>query len=494
MVLTKRLVSLLAIGILLTSQLVSATATIYPDSWTETNIQPGKTVTKLFNMTFYNEVDEVCDRGFTSGSNAFLTAWLQNSLPYSFDGNTTIKNFPVTIIIPSDMTSGTYSGSFEYCNATIPVSITVSGTSTAQCNLIVTILGGKERGKAISFDIRDSNYNAKDATVYITRADGTTEMLSCAGGYCTWLIPPVEPGPIVTRFIVADCSPMTRQIDLTGSLTNTTSEVSGGTITVAGPTEASLGETYQFLIIGQSQPLKNSDISIVGPSGYTFSGTTNQYGIIVDSTLKVYGTEVKPDKAGDYTIFIKREGYAPKTYVFKLVRKECPNECCPEGEFISKECTAGNNCVSNKCVPIEKPIMSISCSPKNPNQFEEIKCQLTDTSGSLITGNTQGKLTQGTSIDESIIFTDGVYALSQGFSDPGNFQITAPETVSYKAASYSSTINAPQIPWTIIIIALVGFIVIIIIILWLRRKHGSSPGGEHLETPGVDIESSSYTK
>lgn len=461
---------------------ISFAAEIQPDYWSET-LEPGALTTKNFNLTFINE-------SCTKQINGTASSWIIG-LPetISSSGVSELKNYPVSIQVPNNVPSGTYSAYVYYCDKKlleISISIPRTGEAGGQCNLIVTILGSKTRGKSMSFDIRDTSYNPKDATIYITRADGTTERLDCPGGFCSWLIPPTEEGPIIVRTVVIGCNPVTKQIDLTGELikNETESEVSGGKITITGPTEASLGEDFQFLIIGKSQPLQWVNIQIVGPGGYTFSGTTNSYGIVVDSSNKIFGTDIKPDKSGDYTLFANREGYAPAEFHFSIVRKECPYECCLPGVYIEKQCNMGYQCVDNKCQPIQKPKIKIKCSPENPLVGTQIVCNVLDNNNNLIQTGITGKLKYD-GIEDTLIFSNGTVSFS--IDKPTKFILEVPDVLGFQGDTYTSATVAPPIPWLIIVIIFSAIVFVIILILALRRR-GSSKFEIEIESPKIETE------
>ncbi|MHA1866383.1 MAG: COG1470 family protein [Candidatus Heimdallarchaeaceae archaeon] len=475
---------LMFLALLLIPQVAFAIS-IQPTEWSET-ITAGETITKFFNITLTNET---C----TLSTSGLVSTWLY-SLPTSFDVSGTLTlRLPITISVPSDTPGGTYTGTISYCDSNISLSIGVQGTQGAQCNLIVTILGSKERGKAMSFDVRDTNYNSKDATVYITRSDGTVERIDCTGGFCSWLIPPVEEGPIIARIIVANCSPVTKQIELTGEVVSNETqeqEVSGGKITIVGPTEVSTAENFQFLVIGKNKPLNLAEVSIVGPEGYTFSGTTNNYGIIIDSSNKVYGTEIKPDKVGEYTIFIDREGYAPTSFNFKLIRKECPYQCCIDSEYERKECEAGYECKNNRCVPIVKPKMKISCEPSRPIIFDNVTCVIRDENGNRISQNLRANFQYG-NFNETLLFSNGVASFSA--DQAGMFKITVPDTAEYSGDTYSSMVEVPSwVSWWWVAIVII-VVIIIVIVLLIRRKGGGGPK-VILESKTPTVEKVSFEK
>jgi len=460
-------------------------ANISPDTWSVT-LEPGAYTSKNFNLTFVNES---CTRII----NGTASSWIIG-LPESVNatGVLQLTNFPIGIQVPDNVPSGTYYANIYYCDQKlldIDISIPQTGQPGSQCNLIVTILGSKMRGKSMSFDVRDTNYNPKDATIYITRADGTTERIDCPGGFCSWLIPPTEEGPIIVRTVVAGCNPVTKQIDLAGELIRNETEgteISGGKITITGPTEASLGEDFQFLIIGKSQPLQWVNIQIVGPGGYTFSGTTNSYGIVVDSSNKIFGTDIKPNKVGDYTLFANREGYAPAEFHFKLIKKECPYECCPEGEYVEKPCPEGYQCKDFKCSPIIKPRMKITCTPKNPIVLDTISCKIIDQDNKLISEDVEATIKyDGT--QDTILFSSGIANFS--ISKPAKVTIEVPDLLDYKGTTYTMNVSAPPVPiiWIILIIAIIA-ITVLLIVLIRRRGKGSPEFKIELESKPETVE------
>jgi len=445
-------------------------ATINPNSWSVT-LEPGAYTSKLFNLTFTNES---CKRII----NGTASAWIVG-LPENIDttGVLQMTNYPIGIRVPDNVPSGSYDANVYYCDKKLlDIDITIEKAGQpSECNLIVTILGSKVRGKSMSFDVRDTNYNPKDATIYITRADGTTERIDCPAGFCSWLVPPTEEGPIIVRTVVVGCNPVTKQIDLAGELVKNETggtEISGGKITITGPTEASLGENFQFLIIGKSQPLQWVNIQIVGPEGYTFSGTTNSYGIVVDSSNKIFGTDIKPDKVGDYTLFANREGYAPAEFHFKLIRKECPHECCPPGEYEPKPCPTGYECKNNKCVPIVKPKMRIKCSPENPLVFDTITCKVYDPNNNLIEGGLTGKLKYN-GFEDTLIFSDGTVNFS--IDKAVKFIVEVPDALGFEGTTYTGYVRTPPIPWLMIVLIVVGIVFVMILIWAIRRRGKGSP-------------------
>jgi len=485
----KRLLYIIPIFLLITS--VKA-ATINPTTWS-LQMNPGDYATQYFDISISNET---CEK-IVDATYSWVEDWIIG-FPEKIEstGNLTITNIPITLHVPKDTIQGLYTANVTYCNSTLEISIQVLGLpeQPGQCNLIVTILGSKVRGKSMSFDIRDTQYNPKDATIYITRADGTTERLDCPAGFCSWLVPPTEEGPIIVRTVVAGCSPVTKQIDLAGELAQnqTETEISGGKITITGPTEASLGENFQFLVIAKSQPLQWVNIQIVGPEGYTFSGTTNQYGIVVDSSNKVFGTDIKPDRLGDYTLFASREGYSPAEFHFRLIRKACPYECCEEGEFEPKACPVGYECINNKCEPIKKPKFQIKCNPETPLVYDEITCELTNPDGVRIMDTVQGTLRYGDK-EETVIFTDGYTNFT--IPTPTKFIVEVPDALGFEGNSYTGQVLAPSIPWKWLIVGFVIFIVVIIIVIVLFRKKGGAEGHEILlESPTPSVEKITHEK
>jgi hypothetical protein len=332
------------------------------------------------------------------------------------------------------------------------------------------------------------------------------QILCTAGKFCDPYVIPINQGDLLVTVTLPNnpsCANQIKQLPpiiLSGSISNSTGGSIGGTnqlIISTGKATYNFNESFQVLAYTSGAgPTSLATIQITGiNTGYSWTGSTNSQGFVIDNDGKTWGRDIIPPGEDTYKVFASKEGFGSAQSSITIQRQACPDECCPTGgQYVAKECGAGNNCTNDKCVPIAKPQMTLSCSPNTLNQFEEVKCQLQDPSGSLITGNTPAHLTQTSSnIDEQIIFTDGVYTLSQGFTSPGNFQITVADTINFKGASFSGTVSAAEIPW--LYVGIIGLVIVVVIIalVLLRRRKGT--GGYTIPAQtGVVIEKQNIEK
>lgn len=449
------------------------------ESW-DITIKAGGWATDTFQI-FDDAATNVCTLE-TSTSLANIITNLPSELNLS--SNQTHAVNPYIVIPESPLTS--YHGDIWYCRANIDVDITISG-AVEEKSCIETVqvnwYGSRRPGSNLLFYVFNTT-DKKGIKAFITvkslETGNPEQSLEC-DGYCVpkYSISVTEQGQIVAEVSVPGCGDMEPlPITITGEVvTNETWTGTTGTkeISVTGYSEVNIGENFQFLIIGENKPLKYADASVVGPEAYSFSGTTDANGFVVDSAGKIFGKDTKPDKVGDYTLFIEREGFEATQFSFSIIRMECPHDCCPANGYESKECQSGFECVENECKEIEKPKLSISCEPSRPYQFDTSMCSLFKPDGSLYSDSMMGTLNYKGETN-NIVFSNGKINLT--FDDLGAFTLSVPDTADYEGSSYMETVvqkPIPSIDWMLIILIIVVIVVIIILVVavrWALGKRG----------------------
>jgi len=386
-------------------------------------------------------------------------------LTSSFTGSGTM-NLGLNIQVPSTANPGTYTETINYCDASLTATITVSGSPTSGCPATLLISGQKIAGKTVKFDIRDGSYNrVKNSGTVISiesTETGTSYSVDCQDGACTWEIPENEKGVLMVEVIVPNCSSniVASEIELKMA----------GSLVISVPSQITYGKDfYIFVYDPTSGSIKYATVQVMGPGGDTFSGKTNEYGIVYDEPLvKKYGTDIKPNEIGKYTIFASLFGYNPATQAFDLERAKCVYECCIEGEYEAKSCEAGYECKDNKCSQIVKPQVKIECEPSDPIVYDTLSCKLLDQSNNPVSGTVQGNI-ELDGKKETLTFANG-YA-NYTLSSSGKLTISVPDAGEYSGNSYTAEVKAPEIPWTgIAAVMIIIIIVIIIVIFFLKRK------------------------
>jgi len=292
------------------------------------------------------------------------------------------------------------------------------------------------------------------------------------------MIPLNEPGPLVVNIEVPGCLPVTQEVQLTGqAIGNATGGLiltSGGGLTITAPTTVSLGESFQILITTPNGPEQWVNVRIVGPEGYTFTGTTDQYGIVRDSYNKIFGVDIKPEKTGVYQVFANKEGFSPTQFTIEVIKKECPFECCPENSgYQIKLCEAGYEC--NKkgeeyvCEPIQKPYMRVTCDPKYPRPMDEIKCTVVDENGNKLEYDFAGTLMYGNE-NKTLLFKSGEASFS--LDKPGEYRVIVPDSFGYEGDTFRGEVTTPRIPLLLIILLVVVILIVFLIIILKLRKGG----------------------
>jgi hypothetical protein len=344
------------------------------------------------------------------------------------------------------------------------------------------ISGQKIAGKTIKFDIRDSGYNrVKNSGTVInieSTETGTSYSVECQDGACTWQIPESEKGILMVEVIVPNCTSniVTSEIELKMA----------GSLVISVPTQITYGKDfYIFVYDPTSGAIKYASVQVMGPGGDTFSGKTNEYGIVYDDPLiKKYGTDIKPNDIGKYTVFASLFGYNPATQTFDITRAKCVYECCIEGEYEAKACEEGFECKDNKCSKIIKPQVKIECEPSEPIVDDTLSCKLLDQNNNPVSGTVQSSVEIGEK-KETLTFANG-YA-NYTLDTPGKLTISVSDTTEYSGNSYTAEVKAPEIPWTWIAVV-IGILVVVIIavIILLRGKKGrEGPEIELVSTPAV---------
>jgi len=454
----KRLTLTLAVLLILAIPTVNA-ATISPSSFS-LSLKEGQSETKLINISVNNETCNLQLTGDTEYFNIY-------GLPNSISGTGTITNIPITIQAKTGSPSGSYSLGISYCDASLDVSVNIN--QTGACKIIFNILGSKEPGKTMAFELLDCDYYPKDGNIYVTRSDGTTERIECSGGFCTWVIPPTEEGPLIVRAVVPGYAPVTRQVTLT-TPANITQNV-GGSLMITAPTSIAPNENFQILITSKNGPEPFVQVQVIGPEGYTFTGMTDNYGIVRDSSQKIFGVGIKLDKEGIYNVFAKKEGYEPANFVITVERKDCPYECCLPGTYKEKACPTGYECKqkddgSYYCSKIELPEIDIVCRPEKPVAGDRVTCSIYDENGNKLNLSGEGRVITD---DEEIAinFNDGVASFT--YSKPTEFEVKfKPE--GYEEGVYRGEIYPAKVPiWLFITVG--GILVFILFFVWtLGRK------------------------
>jgi hypothetical protein len=391
-------------------------------------------------------------------------------LPLSLTGSGILS---LTIQVPSTTSPGTYTETINYCNASLTTTITASSSPVSGCPSTLLISGQKIAGKTIKFDIRDSSYNRVKNSGTVIKIEstetGTSYSVECQDGACTWEIPENEKGVLMVEVIVPNC---------TGNIVTSEIELKmAGSLVISVPNQITYGKDfYIFVYDPTSGPIKYATVQVMGPGGSTFSGKTNEYGIVYDDPLiKKYGTDIKPNDIGKYTVFASLFGYNSATATFDLVRAKCIYECCVEGEYEAKACETGYECINNKCSKIVKPQVKIECEPSEPIVYDTLSCKLLDQSNNPISGTVQSSI-ELDGKKETLTFSNG-YA-NYTLSSPGKLTISVSDTTEYSGNSYTAEVKAPEIPWTWIAVVLIIVVVVVIVIIILLRKKKKTEGPE----------------
>jgi len=434
----------------------SLAVTINPSS-ISLSLKPGETNKTYLNITLENEECSLSINGTAANFISGLPVWISSV-------NLTTLRVPLIVSVPETAYQGTFSSQITYCNGTASVNVQVLQAEFSPCDLRVSILGPKSPGTSLKFDIRDgSYYRVSDATVNLYLSDGSSDMVDCRTGFCSWTIPKYEKNSIIAEVIVPECPPYTAEIDILPP------KVLGGNLTFKAPSRVS--GNFQIMVYTNEGPEKAVEIKIVGPEGYTFDGITNDFGVVTDYAGNVYGIDIVPDELGEYTVFAKK-GERSSTFTFQKVLEECPYECCPAGgNYEEKVCPAGFECVNNECREIEKPKLKVECSPKEPKLFEEVVCRV---------------LKDNKQIDEDVTATlsfndkEQTIEMSSGsvtlkFERTGSFVLTVPDLDGYEGDSFRGEVKPPKIPLKLIAICSVPIVGVLVVIFIIRKRRKPKP-------------------
>ncbi|MFQ6068010.1 MAG: hypothetical protein ACE5KD_00545 [Candidatus Bathyarchaeia archaeon] len=413
------------------------------------------------------------------------------NVPSELDLNETTQTIDVIITIPTDSPLTSYHGDIYYCNADIDVDIDISGTIKEEAKCIDTIKfrwypsKPNPGAKMMFYVFNESSGNTVNAIItvksFIPENPEVTVMCE-KDGYCEDYEIPLNEKGIMLHIEVPGCG-IKEPVDVSLSEEVITNETitwgeGGAEISIYGPVKVNLGENYQFLVVGENRPLKLVDIKVVGPEAYSFVGTTSDMGLIVDSSLKVFGTEVKPGIIGDYTIFAELEGFTPNEFHFSVVREECPHDCCEDDSYKAKACPTGFQCVDNKCEEITKPKLTVKCEPEEPFFGEEISCKLYDPDDNLIEDSVQGSLSYADK-KENLIFADGIANFTT--ASAGKFMVEIPDVLGFEGDTYVGAVVTPPIPWVYVFIffgVIVVLIIVVVILKIVSKKRGKPAGPE----------------
>jgi len=447
------------------------------DTW-NVNIKQGQWETKSFTLYDSNITTDICTFDVTGNIEDFVVN-MPNMLDFTNQSSYIINPY---IVIEDGTTVGDYNGYIRCINGSdeisIPIYLTVSGTETKKCidSIKATPYTTGRPGSKISFYV----YNTTDGKGVVAkiRIKSTIPSIADAIIDCDGLsttdyeISPNERNYLLAFVDVPGCGSLPPiEIPIVGS--STTGDTNGGEIKINVNNEYNKGEAFHILVIANNEPLKFGEVSIVGPESYTFEGITNNMGIVAsEDGTKIFGTDIKPDKLGEYTVFVKSTGFVSDTKTFKLVQTECPYECCLEDSgYTIKTCELGYECKENKCVAIEENKLYVKCLPINPRPRATITCSLYDKDNTFLNKDATATLTYG-GMSKTLLFTDG--SVNFSIDIPTEYTINVPDIEGYKGNTWTDTVEVPKIHfgkwWKWVIVIGVILLLLLFLIFKIKKK------------------------